>query len=60
MTVKPYDDKLEDYFKEIDAILMNSTHQLIAFGQKTTLIQNHKFKSKIKLYLNISNLLKDL
>ena len=60
MTVKPYDDKLEDYFKEIDTILMNSTHKLIAIGHKTTLIQNHKFKSKIKLYLNISNLLKDL
>ena len=32
MTVMPYDSKTEDYFKEIDSILKNTNHQLIAIG----------------------------
>ena len=57
LTVRPYDDKLISYFKEIDGILKNTEHQFIAIGQKTKSLVNEKFTSDIKLYNHISDLL---
>ena len=56
----PYNAKVEEYFKEIDAILKGVKHQLIATGNKTNLVKNLKFNSNIKLYKSVSDLLKEL
>ncbi|RCS27180.1 MerR family transcriptional regulator [Polaribacter sp. WD7] len=60
MTVMPYDDKLEAYFREIDDILENTDHELIAIGRKTSLLEHTDFKSKISLHDRVSDLLKEL
>lgn len=60
MTVMPYDDKIEDYFREIDDILDNTKHELIAIGRKTSLVENLKFKSNITFHDRVSDLLKEL
>lgn len=59
-TIMPYDDKIEDYFSEIDAMLSNTNHELIAIGRKTTLVEHLEFKSKISLHNRVSDLLKVL
>ena len=60
MTVQPYDDKITDYFTEIDAILDNSEHSLIAIGRKAMDFKSYDFKSKIAIYPTVSELLKEL
>jgi DNA-binding transcriptional MerR regulator len=60
MTIMPYDDKIESYFKKIDTILKGTNHQLLASGRKTNLVYNHFFDSNIKLYNSTSELLNDL
>lgn len=60
MTVMPYDDKVTSYFQEIDSILNESKHHLIAIGRKTHLVDKSTFKSKIELYNKVSDVLKEL
>lgn len=60
LTVRPYDDKVISYFKEIDTILENSDHKFIAIGQKTNILKDHNFKSNIYLYPHFTDLLKEL
>ena len=60
MTVMPYDDKVEDYFKEIDTILKDTKHQLIAIGRKSNLVDSENFTSKIILHNSVEDLLKVL
>ncbi|MGB1283523.1 MAG: MerR family transcriptional regulator, partial [Polaribacter sp.] len=60
LTVQPYDDKIADYFNEIDTILASTKHEFIAIGRKTALVQEKKFKSNINFYKGISDLLKKL
>ena len=60
LTIQPYDDKIVDYFKEIDTILDSKRHQLIAIGRKTELVEKMSFNSKISFYKNIADLLKVL
>lgn len=60
MTVQPYDEKLADYFYEIDDILKNSKHSLIAIGRKAMDVVSYDFKSDISLYPSVSELLKVL
>ncbi len=57
LTVQPYDDKVEDYFFQLDEILRNTKHKLIAIGRKAMKVQNHNFKSDISLYTSVSDLL---
>ena len=57
LTIRPYDDKIIDYFSEIDAILNESKHRLIAIGKKTTDLQNLNFKSNISLYCSVKDFL---
>lgn len=57
MTVQPYDDKVSDYFYQIDGILKGSIHSLIAIGKKAMDVENLNFNSKISLYPSVSNLL---
>lgn len=60
MTVMPYDHKIEEYFSEIDLILKDTPHQLIAIGQKVNLVNIEKLQSKINLYNSVSDLLNKL
>lgn len=60
LTVQPYDDKVEEYFAQIDTILSKSTHTLIAIGKKAMTMRDQYFTSNIKLYPRISDLLKVL
>ncbi|PWG04816.1 MerR family transcriptional regulator [Polaribacter aquimarinus] len=60
MTVMPYDDKIKEYFKVIDSILVNTNHELIAIGRKTKLLSDTIFNSNIQLHCSVSNLLKVL
>jgi len=60
MTVRPYDDIIEDYFNELDSILNESNHSLIAFGRKAMEFKSYDFESKISLYPTISDLLKEI
>lgn len=57
LTVQPYDDKIDDYFNHIDEILKNSNHKFIAIGRKAIGMQHHDFKSDIKLYPHVLDLL---
>ena len=60
MTVMPYDDKVEEYFNEINAILKGTDHQFIALGSKTKLIKNKKYSSFITIYDSVSDFLEIL
>lgn len=60
MTVQPYDDKVVDYFYQIDDILKGSKHSLIALGKKAMDVQNMEFGSDITIYPYVSDLLKVL
>ncbi|KGL63762.1 MerR family transcriptional regulator [Polaribacter sp. Hel1_85] len=60
MTVMPFDDKIEDYFKQIDVILTGTNHKLIAIGRKVNSIKNKKFNSNIELHNSVEDLLKEL
>ena len=60
MTIMPHDQKVESYFKEIDAYLKDTDHELIAIGPKTNLVNPSSFKAKIKLYNTTSDLLEKL
>ena len=56
----PHDDNLEDYFNKIDNILKDTNHQLIAIGQKSSIVNTENFKSKIELYTSVSDMLNEL
>jgi methanogenic corrinoid protein MtbC1 len=60
MTVRPYDDIIEGYFNELDSILNESNHSLIAIGRKAMEYKNYDFKSTISLYPTITDLLKEI
>ncbi|MFY0631299.1 MAG: MerR family transcriptional regulator [Flavobacteriaceae bacterium] len=60
MTVKPYDDKLSEYFYQIDSILDNSKHSLIAIGRKAMDMSSYDFNSNIVMYPSVTDLLKVL
>tara|TARA_B100000780_G_scaffold149616_1_gene104575 strand:+ start:133 stop:1026 length:894 start_codon:yes stop_codon:yes gene_type:complete len=57
MTIRPYNDKIVDYFNEIDDILKQSKHNLIAIGKKTADVKELDFKSNIYLYESVKDLL---
>lgn len=60
LTVKPYDDKVVDYFREIESVLAGTKHQLIAVGAKTEKIKDLDFNANITVYSSVIELLKTL
>jgi DNA-binding transcriptional MerR regulator len=60
LTIRPYDDKIESYFKKINTILEGKEHQFIAVGKRTELVKDIKFTSKINFYSSVPDLLKVL
>lgn len=57
LTVQPYDDKVLDFFKEIDNNLKGTKHSLIAFGNKTKLVQEEVFQSKVSVFSSLEDFL---
>jgi MerR family transcriptional regulator, light-induced transcriptional regulator len=60
LTIQPYDDKVEDYFSEIDEVMHNTNNQFIAVGRKISKIKHLELNDSIKLYDSIPDLLKVL
>ena len=60
LTIRPYNDKIESFFKDIDSILEDTNHNFLAIGTKTKLVSKTKFSSNILLYNNLEDVLKDL
>ncbi|WGH74287.1 MerR family transcriptional regulator [Tenacibaculum tangerinum] len=50
MIVQPYDDKVEEYFLEVEDILKDTTHELIAIGSKAMKFEDYDFKSQITVF----------
>lgn len=60
LTVMPQTDKVVDYFKELDAVLKDTQHELIAIGRKVLMVKEETFVSDIKTYESVIHLLKVL
>ena len=62
LTIRPYEDKVEDFFYEIDGILesANQQHKFIAIGKRTLSAKDLEFKASIELYESVTDLLKVL
>lgn len=57
LTVRPYDDKVPSFFDDINNSLKDTKHSLLAFGHKTSLINQDDYGSNINLYPSLSELL---
>mgnify|MGYP000173692617 CR=1 FL=1 len=60
MTVMPYDDKIEEYFNEVDKILSGTSHEFISIGRKIERVKDKNYASDIKFYYHVTDLLKEL
>ena len=60
LTVKPFDDKVASFFNNIDESIKGTKHSLIAFGNKTSLVNQENYNSKINLYQSLSDVLNNL
>jgi DNA-binding transcriptional MerR regulator len=60
LTVKPYDDKIESYFNEINEVMSNTNNQFIAIGNKVSKVRDLELNANISLYDSVSDLLKIL
>ena len=60
LTIQPYDDKVEEYFNEIDSVMDSSKNQFIAVGRKIAKIKHLNLNDNIALYDSIPDLLKVL
>ena len=58
LTVRPYDDKIEAYFNDINEVMHNTNNQFIATGRKVEKVKHIKFYANIQLYNSITDLLK--
>lgn len=53
MTVEPSDDKISGYFDQIDSILKDTDHKLIALGKKAMQVSEKKYNSNIQIYPSV-------
>lgn len=60
LTVMPQRGKVHEYFLELDDVLKDTDHDLIAVGRKTLDVENKEFTSNIKTYTSVIELLKEL
>lgn len=60
MTVRPYNDEIVNYFYQIDDILKNTNHKLIAVGNRACDVVDLEFHSDIKSYPSIIELINSL
>jgi DNA-binding transcriptional MerR regulator len=60
LTVQPYDDKIEDYFKQIENNLRETKHEFKAIGRKTSFLKARNYQSNISFFDTVRDLLKVL
>jgi DNA-binding transcriptional MerR regulator len=60
LTIQPYDDKIEAYFKQFENGLKNTNHQLIAVGRKTELMKDKDLNFDVSFYASMLDVLKVL
>lgn len=60
LTIQPYDDKIEEYFKEIDDVMADTKNKFIATGRKVQKIKHLNLNTNIQLFDTIADLLKVL
>jgi DNA-binding transcriptional MerR regulator len=60
LTLQPYEDKVEDYFKQIENTLKETKHEFIAIGRKTSLLKARDYQSNISFFPTVTDLLKVL
>jgi DNA-binding transcriptional MerR regulator len=60
LTVQPYDERINEYFEEIENLLEKTNHEFIALGRKTSLIKNNKYKFNVSFFDSVTDLLKVL
>jgi len=60
LTVQPYDERINEYFEEIENLLEKTNHEFIALGRKTSLVKNKKYKFKVSFFDTVTDLLKVL
>ncbi len=59
-TVQPYDDKVVDYFHEIESVLRGTKHKLIAAGNKALMVKEIDFDANISVYASVIDVLKEM
>ena len=57
LTIQPYDDKIEEYFQEINEVMANTNNEFIAVGRKVEKVREFELSDKVKLYDGIYDLL---
>ncbi|MBG7612241.1 MerR family transcriptional regulator [Polaribacter sp. BAL334] len=60
LTIQPYDDKIEEYFNEIDQVMADTKNKFIATGRKVQKIKHLNLNTNIQLFDTIADLLKVL
>ncbi len=58
LTIRPYDDKIEEYFNEIADVMKNTDNQFIAIGRKVEKIKDMELNDNIQLHKSVPDLLK--
>ncbi len=58
LTIQPYDDKIEDYFKEMNDLIKGTQKEFLVTGRKIEKVKHLKFEGNIQLFESISELLK--
>jgi DNA-binding transcriptional MerR regulator len=57
LTIQPYDDKVEEYFNEINEVMTDTNNKFIATGRKIRAVKHLQLSSNIQLFDSISDLL---
>lgn len=60
LTIQPYDDKIDAYFKQIENGLKNTAHELLAIGRKTALVKDKEHNFDVSFYASMLDVLKVL
>jgi DNA-binding transcriptional MerR regulator len=59
-TIQPYDEKIEDYFHEINNAMKGTKNEFFAVGRKVDKVKHLQLNVNIRLFDSMQDLLKDL
>ncbi|TXD52893.1 MerR family transcriptional regulator [Polaribacter sp. IC066] len=59
-TIQPYDEKIEDYFREVNEVMEGTKNKFIAVGRKVEKVKHLQLNENISLFDSMADLLKDL
>lgn len=60
MTVRPYSDGIVEYFNEIENVLKDTEHELIAIGKKANEVNGMDFGSNVSIYPSVIEFLNQM